>query len=133
MIHPRTQATSREPLSSSGEPDAARRVCQAMMERLPASPDAEDAVDLRRLDGKIVLVKSSRDQRNPPSARRGTIEVRQHAPDTTPEVRLAIEFPQMFTVRAHHRTIVLDHADILRLLASEYNQTYEFTIDDELQ
>lgn len=103
------------------------------MERLPATPDVEAPVDLRRLDGKIVLVKSSRDHRNPPSALRGTIEVRQTAPDEASEVRLAIEFPQMFTARAHHRTIVLDHADILRLLASEYNQTYEFTIDDELR
>lgn len=103
------------------------------MERLPALPDAEAAVDLQRLDGKIVLIKSSRDHRNPPSALRGTIEVRQHVPDAAPEVRLAIDFPQMFTARAHHRTIVLDHGDILRLLASEYNQTYEFTIDDELQ
>ncbi len=103
------------------------------MESLPASPDVEAAVDLRRLDGKTVLVRSSRDQRNPPSALRGTIEVRNHTPGTPAEVRLAIEFPQMFSARAHHRTIVLSHADILRLLASEYNQTYEFTIDDELQ
>lgn len=103
------------------------------MESLPDSPDVEAPVDLRCLDGRIVLVRSSRDQRNPPSALRGTIEVRNHAPGAAPEVRLAIEFPQMFSARAHHRTIMLNHADILRLLASEYNQTYEFTIDEPLQ
>jgi hypothetical protein len=47
-------------------------------------------------------------------------------------VSIAVEFPQMFTSRAHHRTLRLDHADIERLLASEYNGTFEFTIDDEL-
>ncbi len=103
------------------------------MERLPASPDSEAAVDLQRLEGKTVLVKSSRDGRNPPSALRGTLEVRQLGDDAAPEVRIAMEFPQMFTARAHHRTIVLDHGEILRLLASEYNETYEFTIDEPLQ
>ncbi|MES2692163.1 MAG: hypothetical protein V4773_01735 [Verrucomicrobiota bacterium] len=100
---------------------------------MPVTTAPEAAHDLKRLDGKIVLVKSTRDRRNPPTALRGSIEVRQHAPDTAPEVRLGIEFPQMFTTLAHHRTIVLDHADIVRLVATEYNGTYEFTIDDELQ
>jgi hypothetical protein len=38
----------------------------------------------------------------------------------------------MFTSTAHHRIIPLDHAALERLLASECNGTYEFTIDDEL-
>lgn len=86
---------------------------------------------LRRLNGKIVLVKSSRDLRNPPTALRGTIDVRGN-PGATPEVSLAVDFPQMFTERAHRRTIALDPAGITRLMDSEYNGTFEFTIDDEL-
>lgn len=95
--------------------------------------DIAHPADVQRLNGKVVLVKSSRDRRNPPTAMRGTIEVRQPIADAPPEVSLAIEFPQMFTSRAHHRTIALDHADVMRLLASEYNGTFEFEIDDELE
>lgn len=95
--------------------------------------DTAPAADLDRLHGKIVLVKSTKDRRNPPTALRGTIEVRRPAPDSPPEVALAVDFPQMFLSRAHHRTFVLDHSELTRLLASEYNGTFEFTIDDELQ
>jgi hypothetical protein len=92
---------------------------------------ADTETPLRRLQGKIVLVKSTRDRRNPPTARRGWIEVRETA-GSAPEVSLAVEFPQMFTTPAHQRTILLDHASLQRLLASEYNGTFEFAIDDEL-
>lgn len=95
--------------------------------RLPGDRDE----GLRRLQGKIVLVKSSRDHRNPPTALRGTIEVRENS-GAAPEVSLAVDFPQMFTQRAHRRTIPLDPAGITRLMTSEYNGTFEFTIDDEL-
>ena len=71
------------------------------------------------------------DRRNPPAGMRGSIEVRETA-GARPEVRISIEFPQMFNSRAHHRTIVLDDAEVARLLASERNGAFEFTIDDEL-
>ncbi|HUR60177.1 MAG TPA: hypothetical protein VM029_20810 [Opitutaceae bacterium] len=91
--------------------------------------------DLRRLHQKIVLVKSSRDGRNPPTGRRGTIEVHDD-PDPRARgaalVQIALDFPQMFTTRAHHRTITLDAAAIERLIASERNGTYELTIDEPL-
>lgn len=103
------------------------------MDTRTPTADPVHAPGLQRLHGATVLVKSTRDLRHPPTAMRGTIEVRQHAPDAAPEVSLAIEFPQMFRSPAHHRTIVLDHADLTRLLASEYNGTFEFTIDDELE
>ena len=45
---------------------------------------------------------------------------------------VVVEFPQMFTRQAHHRTIPLDDASLARLLASERNGVFEFTIDDEL-
>jgi hypothetical protein len=86
---------------------------------------------LKHLHGRIVLVKSTCDRRNPPTAMRGWIEVREN-PGTAPDVSIAVEFPQMFTTPAHHRTIPLDHSAVQRLLASEYNGTFEFTIDDEL-
>jgi hypothetical protein len=89
------------------------------------------AADLRELQGKIVLVKSTRDRRNPATAMRGWIEVHENA-GAAPEMSIAVEFPQMFSVPAHHRTIPLDRGALERLLASERNGTFEFTIDDEL-
>jgi hypothetical protein len=62
---------------------------------------------------------------------RGWIEVQGNA-GAPPDVRIAVEFPQMFSVPAHHRTIPLDRAGLERLLASESNGTFEFTIDEEL-
>jgi hypothetical protein len=87
--------------------------------------------DLRELNGRIVLVRSSRDRRNPPAAMRGWIEVHD-APGTEPRVSVAVEFPQMFTRPAHHRTFPLDDASLAQLLATGCNGTFEFTIDDEL-
>jgi len=84
------------------------------------------------LNGKVVLVKSSRDHRTPPTAMRGWIEVREKS-DATPVVAVVVEFPQMFTSAAHHRTFPLDDDAIGRLLASESNGTFQFTIDDELR
>ena len=94
--------------------------------------DPAAVTDLRRLHGKIVLVRSTRDHHNPPTAMRGWIEVHETA-DAAPEVSISIEFPQMFTTRAHHRTIPLDRPALDRLLASEFNGAFEFTIDDELR
>lgn len=87
--------------------------------------------DLRQLRGRSVLVRSTRDHRSPPTALRGSIEVHENT-DAAPDVSIAVEFPQMFHARAHHRTIPLDHAAITRLLATEHNGAFEFTIDDEL-
>lgn len=89
------------------------------------------AANLKDLNGRLVLVKSSRDPHNPPTGIRGWIEVHEET-GATPEVRISLEFPQMFRSRAHHRTIPLDTAAIERLLTSERNGAYEFTVDDEL-
>lgn len=96
-----------------------------------SGPAMTTATDLRALQGRIVLVKSTRDRRNPPTAMRGWIEI--HAtPNGAPGASIALEFPQMFEQVAHHRTIALDDAALERLLASERTGTFEFTIDDEL-
>jgi hypothetical protein len=88
--------------------------------------------DVRRLHGKTVLVKSTKDRRNPPTGVRGYIEV--HDKDAgCPEVSIALEFPQMFTSRAHHRVIPLDQAAVAKLLSCECNGTYEYTIDQEIE
>lgn len=87
--------------------------------------------DLRELNGRIVFVKTNRDHRNPPTGIRGWLEVHDSSRGE-PEVCVAVEFPQMFTQRAHHKTFPLDHAALARLLESERNGTFEITIDDEL-
>ena len=89
------------------------------------------ATSLNNLNGRVVLVRSSRDPHNPPTGIRGWIEVHEE-PGAMPEVRISVEFPQMFSSRAHHRTISLDTAALERLLASERNGAYEFMVDDEL-
>jgi hypothetical protein len=97
----------------------------------PSARVTTPAIELRKLHGKVVLLKTTRDHRNPPTAMRGWIEVHEST-SGEPDVRIAVEFPQMFTTPAHHRTIPLEAVDLERLLASENNGTYEFTIDHEL-
>lgn len=86
--------------------------------------------ELEYLNGKSVLVRSARDHRNPPTAMRGTIEVRAAA--SVPAVEIALEFPQMFTTRARHRTIALGDDEVGRLLESEREGTFDLTIDEPL-
>ena len=112
---------------------------EAHRKALAVSPD-----DLRALDGRVVLVKTTRDHRNPPTGMRGFIEVRPQeegasrivgaglSRDRPVTVNIVVEFPQMFTGVAHHRTIPLNESGLERLLASERNGTFEYTIDDEL-
>jgi hypothetical protein len=93
---------------------------------------APTSIDLRELNGRIVLVKSNRDHRNPPTAMRGWIEVPAHA-EPGADVSVGVEFPQMFTSRAHHRSFRLDESALAQLLASERNGVFEFTIDEDLK
>lgn len=88
--------------------------------------------DLCELNGRIVLVKSNRDHRNPPTAMRGWLEVPAQA-SSGAEVSVGVEFPQMFSSRAHHRSFRLDESSFAQLLASERNGIFEFTIEEELK
>lgn len=88
---------------------------------------------LKALQGKIVLVKSTRDRRNPPTAMRGWFEVHDGATGEAPTVSIAVEFPQMFSIPAHHRIIPIDPGALETVLASEHDGVFEFTIDDELE
>lgn len=62
---------------------------------------------------------------------RGWLEVSESG-TTPPEVGIAVEFPQMFRTSAHHRTFLLDEPALARLLATERDGIFEFTIDEEL-
>lgn len=91
-----------------------------------------NATVLRSLHGRSVLVKSSRDIRHPPAAMRGTLEVHDTSANDLPRVTIAVDFPQMFRTPAHRRDIVLSEAQLVELLASEREGTFEFTIHDDL-
>jgi hypothetical protein len=89
--------------------------------------------DLHRLQDKIVLVKFARNEPDFPVALRGTLEVRDpELPAQTPIVELILTFPDMFNVPAHQRVIPLSTDDLTKLLASERDGTFEFTIENEI-
>lgn len=90
-----------------------------------------NSADLIRLHGQSVLVKSTTDRRDPPVALRGTIDARSDGIGQAP-VRIVLEFPDMSNRAAHHGIIPLDAASVDRLLASEHDGVYEYTIDRPL-
>jgi len=86
------------------------------------------STDRNDLDGKIVLVRSTRDLRNPPTALRGTLRL---APLEKGRnlVQVVLDFPEMFTAPAHQKVIVLDDATVERLVSSVRAGTFECTLD----
>ncbi len=90
-----------------------------------------NGTDLKALQGRVVLVKSTRDIRNPPVALRGMLEVHEE-PSGASTVSIEVDFPQMFSVPAHRRSLVLSEEDLARLIASERRGAFEFTIQEEL-
>jgi hypothetical protein len=91
-----------------------------------------NATDLSEMDGKIVLVSSARDHRNPPTAMRGTIRVREDPGRAQPLIQIELEFPQMFMTRAHHRTLTLTDSERAQLLQSNDDGTFLVTVDENL-
>ena len=91
-----------------------------------------NGTDLTEWDGRIVLVSSARDHRNPPTAVRGTIRVREERSGAAPTVAIELEFPQMFTTRAHHRTVTLSADEIEQLRAHGYDGVFSLTLPDRL-
>ena len=89
------------------------------------------APDLSSLHGRVVLVKSSRDERNPPAGRRGWVEVKANSSGEL-LVAIVLDLPEMFTRRAHNRSFPLDHTTLERLLAVDPDTTFEFTVDEDL-
>lgn len=90
-----------------------------------------NATDLSALDGRIVLVCSARDHHNPPTGMRGTVHVRESANGVV-SVEVELDFPQMFTTRAHHRTVVLTDSEIAQLLASEHYGAFTVVLGERL-
>lgn len=91
-----------------------------------------NTADLTDIDGKIVLVTSARDHRNPPTGTRGTIRVRDTGDGVRQVVQVELEFPQMFLTCAHHRTRTLTDAELDRLKAANYDGTFSLQLDDRL-
>lgn len=90
-----------------------------------------NATELSELNGRIILVCSAQDHRNPPTGRRGTLVV--HKPEPGRQVvEVAIEFPQMFTAPAHIRRAYLSDAEVAQMLASECDGTFTVTLADPL-
>ncbi|HTL67413.1 MAG TPA: hypothetical protein VL200_07115 [Lacunisphaera sp.] len=86
---------------------------------------------VRRLDGATVLVRSAREDRNPPTALRGTVRAK-FDDCGHPVVGIELDHPQMFSHPPKHSVILLDAGGIDRLLASHHEDTYDFTVDDDL-
>ena len=91
------------------------------------------ATDRLHMHGASVLVRSTQDRRDPPTALRGTIEARATDGAELARVKIVLEYPDMFTIPAHQGVLELDDAQAERLLASERDGVYEFTIDAPLE
>jgi hypothetical protein len=87
---------------------------------------------INELNGKVVLVCSAQDHRNPPTGLRGTIFVRNAENGGRPVVEVEIEFPQMFTSRAHVRRVALTDEAVAQMLASERYGAFTVTLPDRL-
>jgi hypothetical protein len=96
------------------------------------SSEPKQSVDIQPLSGAIVLVKSSRDHRNPPTSMRGTVEVYQEIHGNEAEVKIALNYPQMFNSSAHHRAITLTPAQVIELVHSKRDGVYQISLDVDL-
>lgn len=90
------------------------------------------ATDLSELNGKIVLVCSAQDHRNPPTGIRGTLLVHEAVHGGRPVVEVELDFPQMFSTRAHLRRVVLTDDQVAQLLESDHYGAFALTIPDRL-
>jgi hypothetical protein len=87
--------------------------------------------DLTQLNGQSVLVKSTTDRHDPPVALRGTIDARS-GPTGEPEVKIVLEYPDMFNRAAHRGVIDVAEEDAERLLAQGREGVCEYTIEGPL-
>lgn len=87
--------------------------------------------ELTQLNGQSVLVKSSADHSDPPVALRGTIDARP-GPAGEPEVKIVLEYPDMFNRAAHRGVIDVSESDAERLLAQGRDGVCEYTIEGPL-
>lgn len=88
--------------------------------------------DLNRLNGRSVLVKSTADRRDPPTALRGTIAARPDR-DGRADVKIVLEYPDMNNTAARRGIIPVNEADAERLLAQGRDGVCEYTINRPLE
>jgi hypothetical protein len=89
---------------------------------------------LEKLNGKNVLVKSTRDTRTPSTALRGSLRVGNvtGARGGT-VVSVVLDYPDMFTSPAHQCVIPLEVTEVSRLLASSLDEPFEIILPIDLE
>lgn len=93
-----------------------------------------DLAKIEQLNGKSVLVKSTRDTRTPSTARRGSLQVDNSSGargDTS--VSVVLDYPDMFTAPAHQLVIPLDVTEVSRLLSSSADEPFEIMLPVDLE
>jgi hypothetical protein len=90
--------------------------------------------DFTALHGKTILIKSTADAgRNPQVGLRGTLRVvPRHDDPHQQQVEIDFTFPDMFQRKAGEKALVLDEAEVRRLIASR-DDPLEWTIDEPLE
>lgn len=84
-----------------------------------AGTESASAGERQILAGRTVLVRTAGDAHNPAIALRGTLQVvAEPMFSDRPRVKLAVNYPDMFTAPAHQRVFDLDDALIQRLLTA---------------
>ncbi|MFT3781815.1 MAG: hypothetical protein QM790_07335 [Nibricoccus sp.] len=90
------------------------------------------AHDFTSFDGETVLVRSTSDSRNPPTAIRGTFRVKTTAlGEKTASV--LIDFPEMFTAPAHQAIIPLDISALESLTRNPHSGQLECTVNHDFE
>jgi hypothetical protein len=87
--------------------------------------------DITQLNGQSVLVKSTADHRDPPTALRGTIDAKA-GPTGRPDVKIVLEYPDMNNTAARRGVIPVGEPDAERLLAQGKDGVCEYTINRPL-
>ena len=101
-----------------------------------AGAGAANAGERQILEGRTVLVRTAGDPHNPAIALRGTLQiVAEPMFSDRPRVKLAVNYPDMFTAPAHQRVFDLDDALIQRLLttAADPAAQLECTVATDLE
>jgi hypothetical protein len=93
-----------------------------------------DLAEIEKLNGKSVLVKSTRDSRVPPTAMRGSLRV-EHTPGArgSTAVNVVLDYPDMFTAPAHQYIIPLDVTEVSRLLSGGMENPLEIMLAIDLE
>jgi hypothetical protein len=93
---------------------------------------APGLIDLRSLDGRPVLVKTTTGQQGQPSTLAGMIEVHPENGAPRPRVGIVLECKDAFDGTPARRSIPLDDHALGRLLASEHAGRFEFAVPPSL-